>query len=144
MHTTQKFQNTSKAQPAYSELATQKKPLIWQQGEALAHLQQLAFVGAGWSGVPFGHFIHLSPEVSVLLLETLQLCLRLWHRFAWFEAQHGDEVLFSTFRGHSFFTGVNQNSGEKRTLHQGNLSTMWMDTDNHTNNRYLLTYKVKI
>lgn len=94
-----------------------KTSSIWQRGQALAHLQQLASVGAGRSGVPFGHFINLSPEVSILLLESLQLCLRLWHRVAGFESQPGDEILFSTFRGHGFFTGVTQNSvGKKRNL----------------------------
>lgn len=123
---------------------TKQKPSIRQRGQALVHLQQLAFVRAGRSDVPFGHFINLSPEVSVLLLESLHLCLRLWDRGAGFEAQPGNKVLFSTFRGHGFFTGVTQNSTEKRTLHQGNLSTMWMDTENLTEASRLLKHLYKI
>lgn len=75
------------------------------------YLQQLAFVGAGRPDVPSGHFINLSPEVSVLLFESLQLCLGLGDRVAGFEAQPGDEVLFSTFGGHGCFTGATQKKG---------------------------------
>lgn len=78
------------------------------------YLQQLAFVGAGRPDVPSGHVIDLSPEVSVLLFESLQLCLGLGDRVAGFEAQPGDEVLFSTFGGHGRFTGATQ----KKDLHK--------------------------
>lgn len=133
---------TSKAHVAYfwtgnSKNPPKKQPSIRQRGQALVHLQQLAFVGAGRSDMTFGHFINLSPEVSILLLESLQLCLCFWDRAAGFETQPGDEVLFSTFRGHGFFTGVTQNSTEKRTIHRGNLSTMWMDTENRNDSIYI-------
>lgn len=64
------------------------------------YLQQLAFVGVGWLHVPFGEFIDLSPEVSVLLPDFVQLCFGLLGRAAGFETQPVGDGLFSTFRCH--------------------------------------------
>lgn len=72
--------------------------------QTFLHLQQLAFIGVGWFDMPFGQFINLSPEVRVLLPESLQLHLgHLGGRAAGFEAQPGDDGLFSTFRRHGDF-----------------------------------------
>lgn len=137
LHAKQKFQDKQGTRCIFWTGNSKKQPSIRQRGQVLVHLQQLAFVGAGRSDMTFGHFINLSPEVSILLLESLQLCLCFWDRAAGFETQPGDEVLFSTFRGHGFFTGVTQNSTEKRTIHRGNLSTMWMDTENRNDSIYI-------
>lgn len=118
-HTTQKLQSKQGAvRQALCSEGNPKKSSTWQTGQALLffffYLQQLAFVGAGRPDVAAGHFIDLSPEVSVLLFESLQLCLGLGDRVAGFEAQAGDKVLFSTFGGHDCFTGATQ----KKELHK--------------------------
>lgn len=115
-HTPRRYYKASKAQSDRLRVlkATQKIFNTTDRTGPPFYLQQLAFVGAGRPDVPSGHFINLSPEVSVLLFEFLQLCLGLGDRVAGFEAQPGGEVLFSTFGGHGCFTGATQ----KKELHK--------------------------
>lgn len=71
--------------------------------------------------MPFGQFINLSPEVSVLLPDSLQLRLDLGGRTVGFETQPVDDGLFSTFRCHGCFVGVEEvteTSTEKRGISQ--------------------------
>lgn len=68
--------------------------------ECFLYLQQLAFVRIRGSDVAFGKFIHLPPEVCVLLPHFLHLSFNLRGGVAGFEPQPADEALFSTFRCH--------------------------------------------
>ena len=67
--------------------------------------------------MPFGQLVNLFPEVSILLPDFLQLCFGFGGRAARFEAQPGDDALFSTFGCHASFAieeEVMQSSKEKQ------------------------------
>lgn len=55
--------------------------------------------------MPFGQFINLLPQVSVLLPDFVQLCLSLGAGAAGLETQPGDDGLLCTFGRHGSFVG---------------------------------------
>lgn len=67
--------------------------------------------------MPFGQVVNLSPEVSVLLPDSLQLCLDLGGRAVGFESQPVGDGLFSTFRCHGYFVGA-ETSADKQGILQ--------------------------
>lgn len=104
----------------------------------LLYLQQLAFVRVGWFDVPFGQFINLSPEVSVLLPHFLQLCLSLGGRAAGFETQPGDDGLLSTFWCHGCCVSVDEVTldlcGERGHFTDCGFQFGWVHLDNKWSN----------